>query len=238
MNTQTVRSLVPQAARERLYTWHPGRARRWRRYPGLERVQSGGHAVITFDDGPDPDGTPAVLDALDGVGVHATFFMVGSDAQRHPQLAREIHLRGHEVALHCQEHRRQDRLRESESEDDVIRGFATLEDTIGASCTWYRPPFGRMTGAALGACRELGLTLVYWSAWGMDWEQMPAERIAEITSEELDDGAIALLHDSARYGRRPSALPTALAIPLIAAQAAAKGIELVSLGEATADARV
>jgi peptidoglycan/xylan/chitin deacetylase (PgdA/CDA1 family) len=204
----------------------------------VERVQAGEHAVITFDDGPDPDATPAVLDALDIAGVHATFFMVGGAAQRHPELAREVHLRGHEVALHCQEHRRQDKLRPTESEDDVIRGFATIEDIVGINCRWYRPPFGRMTAAALGACRELGMELVYWSAWGMDWERMPAERIAQNAAAELDDGAVLLLHDSARYGRRPTARPTAAAVSLIAARAAAKGIALMSLGEATADARV
>ena len=73
--------------------------------------------------------------------------------------------------------------------------------------------------------------LVYWSAWGMDWESLSAERIAEIASADLDDGAILLLHDSARYGRRSSAIPTARAIPLIATQAAERGIALVSLEE-------
>ena len=64
-------------------------AERWRRMPGLERVPAGSGAALTFDDGPDPDGTPAVLDALDAAGAHATFFVVGEQLMRHHALARE-----------------------------------------------------------------------------------------------------------------------------------------------------
>lgn len=232
MYTHGVKSLVPQAARECMYAWHPGRARRWRCWPGLERVQLGGHAVMTLDDGPDVDATPAVLDSLDEAGAGATFFMIASQVQRNPRLADEIHRRGHEIALHGYEHCRHDTLPAAHSRDDVIQGFAAIEEATGVRCRWYRPPFGRMTQAAAGACEELEMTPVYWSAWGLDWESVTADRIAEIASRQLDDGAILLLHDSARYGRRSSAMPTARAIPLIAARAAERGISLVSLGEA------
>lgn len=233
MHTHGLRSLVPQAARERMYAWHPGRARRWRRCPGLERVQPRGHAVITFDDGPDVDATPAVLDALDRAGARATFFVIASQVRRNLLLAREIHRRGHEVALHGYEHSRHDKLPSAHSRDDVMQGFAAIEEATGVRCRWYRPPFGRMTPAAADACRELEMTPVYWSAWGVDWENVPADRIAEIASAQLDDGAILLLHDSAKYGRRSSAMPTAEAIPLIAEHARKHGISLVSLDEAT-----
>ena len=57
----------------------------------------------------------------------------------------------------------------------------------------------------MAACSELGLTPVYWSAWGHDWEAVSAQRIADLACSQLDDGGILLLHDSARYGRRASA---------------------------------
>ena len=69
-----------------------------------------------------------------------------------------------------------------------------------------------------------------WSAWGMDWEPIPAERIAELVARDLAPGAIVLLHDSARYAPRPDAAATAEAIPLIAAAAAAAGVELGPVG--------
>ena len=76
------------------------------------------------------------------------------------------------------------------------------------------------------------MTPVYWSAWGLDWEDVEADRIADVASSQLHEGGILLLHDSARYGRRPSAMATARAIPAISACAADSGIALVSLGEA------
>ena len=216
-----------------MYAWHPGRARRWRRCPGLQRVEPRGQAAVTLDDGPDEDATPAVLDALDNAGARATFFMVGSQVLRNLALAQEIHGRGHEIALHGYEHCRHDRMTSAHSRDDIVQGFDAIERTTGVRCRWYRPPFGRMSRAGADACRELEMIPVYWSAWGVDWENVAAARIAEIASAQLDDGAILLLHDSARYGRRSSAMPTARAIPLIAARAAERGIALVSLGEAT-----
>ena len=227
-----VRGLIPRSARERAYAWHPGRARRWRRHSGVERVASCGQAVVTLDDGPDEDATPAILDALDRISSRATFFVLASQVLRHPEIAGEIARRGHEIGLHGYDHERHDRMEPALSRDDVKRGFAVVEETVGIRCRWYRPPYGRMSTASAEVCQEAGMTPVYWSAWGLDWEDVTASRIADVASEQLNDGGILLLHDSARYGRRPSALPTAHAIPAIAARAAQQGIALVSLGEA------
>ncbi|HET6865192.1 MAG TPA: polysaccharide deacetylase family protein [Solirubrobacteraceae bacterium] len=225
------RSLLPQSARERLYEWHPGRARRWREHPGIQRVPTG-NVVLTFDDGPDEDATASVLDALQECDARATFFLLGSQATAHPDLALEIARRGHEIGLHGYGHQRHDRIDAASSRDDLARGSAALEDVLGVRCRWYRPPYGKMSAGADDACRELGLTTVYWSAWGLDWEDVDAGRIASVTLSQIDDGGVVLLHDSALYARRTSAQPTADAIPLIAAGVQARGLSLVSLGEA------
>ena len=68
------------------------------------------------------------------------------------------------------------------------------------------------------AVRAVGLEPVYWSAWGMDWETISAERILDIVERDLEPGAIVVLHDSARYAHRPDVAPTVEAIPLIAAR--------------------
>lgn len=226
-----LRSLIPQAARERLYEWHPGRARRWQRYPGLQQVGPG-QVVLTFDDGPDPDATPAVLDALDAAGVRATFFVLGGQLEEHHEIGAEILRRGHEIGLHGYGHVRHDRVAATESRDDVIRGREVLEDLLGVSPRWYRPPYGKMSDAAAEACRSLGMSTVYWSAWGLDWEPVDEQRIVAVTCEQLSDGGIVLLHDSARYARRSSAGATADAIAPIAAWVRERGMSPVSLGEA------
>lgn len=235
-HTTKLRSLLPQSARERLYALSPTRARRWERYPGIERVPACGQAVLTFDDGPDPLATPLVLDALDQAGCGATFFLLGSQLHAAPGLAQEILDRGHEIGLHGDAHARHDRIKADASRDDLRRGFAAIQDSLGIRCRWFRPPYGKMSVAAADVCSDLGMTIVYWSAWGLDWERADGARIADVASAQLDDGGILLLHDSARFARRPSAQPTADAIPLIAERAQARGIRLIALHAAVAAA--
>jgi len=230
-NVDQLRYLLPQSARERLYEWHPGRARRWQQHPGIQRVPAG-NVVLTFDDGPDEDATASVLDALQLCSATATFFFLGSQAIAHPDLALEVVRRGHEVGLHGFDHRRHDRIDAAISRDDLARGSAAVEDVLGIRCRWYRPPYGKMSAAAADACRALRLTTVYWSAWGYDWENVDAGRIASVTLTQIEDGGVVLLHDSPLYARRTSAQPTAEAIPLIAAGVKARNLALVSLGKA------
>jgi peptidoglycan/xylan/chitin deacetylase (PgdA/CDA1 family) len=184
--------------------------------------------ALTFDDGPDPDATPAVLDALDAAGAKATFFMVGEQAVEHRALAREVAERGHQVGLHGHEHVEHDELG-GRVKDDLARGLGTLEAATGHRPLLFRPPYGRFSEDSYKACRDLHLEPVYWSAWGADWEPVPAERIADTAIRDLSPGAILLLHDSARYAYRQSAAPTAEALPAILAAAAERGIEPESI---------
>ena len=92
-----LRRLLPLSLRCALQERSPSRARRWRELPGVERVPAMGQAVLTFDDGPDssPEGTPAILDALDSAGAKATFFLVGERISESPDLVADILRRGH-----------------------------------------------------------------------------------------------------------------------------------------------
>ena len=87
--------------------------------PGLAGVGAPGHVALTFDDGPDPASTPAFLAALDDLGWHATFFMLGDMARRAPGLAAEVAAAGHEVAVHGDRHRSQLRLSPRTVADDI-----------------------------------------------------------------------------------------------------------------------
>src|SRR4051794_27526545 len=206
-------------------------AGRWRRMPGLERVGAG--VALTFDDGPDPDGTPAVLDALDRAGVRATFFLVGEQLMRHHALAREAAARGHELALHGYGHVEHDTLSPQGARDARPRAVGAFEASPGRGARFFRPPSGRFSEPSSAACRPLGLEPVYWSAWGLDWEPLPADRIADVAARDLDDGAIVLLHDSARYGHRPDAGSTADAVVAIAAAGAEKRRQMGPNGRQT-----
>jgi peptidoglycan/xylan/chitin deacetylase (PgdA/CDA1 family) len=185
----------------------------WAELPGVERVQDG--VALTFDDGPDPDATPEVLDALDAAQIKATFFLVGEQVEAHPGLAQEIVSRRHEVQAHCYDHTALGQVEDPAM--DLWRTIEAIFKATGVAPTMQRPPYGRFTPVAHSACMEAGLQPIYWSAWGEDWEDIGADRIADFVVRDLSDGVVILLHDSARYAHRPSARATAAAIPLIAA---------------------
>jgi peptidoglycan-N-acetylglucosamine deacetylase len=226
--------LLPLGLRCALQERSPSRSRRWRELPGIERVAARGQAVLTFDDGPDssPGETSTVLDALDSAGAKATFFLVGEQIAEAPGLVAEIVGRGHEVGVHGQRHFRHDRVPAEESVADIEAGHATLVAAAGSTPRFYRPPYGKLSPAGAETCRRLGLEVAYWSTWGLDWEPLSGDRIARRVNRDLDDGAVVLLHDSARYAVRPSAIETARAIDAIAARASALGLDLVTLGAA------
>jgi peptidoglycan-N-acetylglucosamine deacetylase len=228
---RALRRAIPGPVRRRLYDWSPSRRRRWREVPGLETVP-GESAVLTFDDGPDPDCTPRVLEALAAAEARATFFVLGEHAGEHPGLLADVVGAGHEVALHGMTHRRHDVLGAAEAERELADGVEAIAAATGRRPAWYRPPFGASSPQLAAACERLDLRLAYWSSWGHDWEENSAERIAAQVERDLRPGAVVLLHDSARYGQRRSGDATVAAVPLIAAAAGAAGIDLIALSEA------
>jgi peptidoglycan-N-acetylglucosamine deacetylase len=205
---------------------------RWQRFPARERADGAPGVVLTFDDGPDRDATPTVLDALDAAGARATFFLVGEQVEANPALAREIAQRGHDLQLHGYGHVAHELLSPDEARHDLERGARALQEATGLDARFYRPPYGRFSLGSYDACRALGLEAVYWSAWGTDWETISPQRIADLVIPDLSAGAVVLLHDSRRYGHRPSAQPTAEALPLIAARVAELGLPFLTLAEA------
>jgi peptidoglycan/xylan/chitin deacetylase (PgdA/CDA1 family) len=191
--------------------------------------------VLTFDDGPDRNGTPEVLAALERLSATATFFVVGTQVLEDPELSREMRDRGHELALHGMTHRRHDRLTPSEAREELAAGLGAIEDVLGERPRWYRPPYGRSSATLAEACGELGLELAYWSSWGYDWEPLSATEIARVVKRDLGAGTIVLLHDSPRYAERDDATPTAAALAEIVADARRQDLELRPLSAAVGD---
>jgi peptidoglycan-N-acetylglucosamine deacetylase len=181
-----------------------------RRLPGARGV------ALTFDDGPHPEGTPAVLAALARAGARATFFLVGEQVRRRPALAAEIVAAGHAVALHCDRHRNQLRLSAAEVREDLARGVAAIEEATGHPAQWQRPPYGIYSAAGLRAAREAGLRPLLWSRWGKDWRKLTTpERIAARATKSLAPGDVILLHDADFYSARRSYERTVAALPII-----------------------
>ena len=133
-----------------------------------------GRIALTFDDGPDPDATPAILAALDRADARATFFLVGEQLLVHHELGRAVAEAGHDVALHGFRHVEHDEL--EDPREDLLRGLDAIESATGVRPRLCRPPYGRFSQASFATCEQLELEPVYWSAWGMDWEPLRPDR--------------------------------------------------------------
>jgi peptidoglycan/xylan/chitin deacetylase (PgdA/CDA1 family) len=175
--------------------------------------------ALTFDDGPHPEGTPAVLELLARAGHRATFFLVGEQVERRPELARQIADQGHLVAVHGYRHRLQLRLSAGQLRDDLERALETIEAATGAGPPYHRPPYGVYSPAGLRLTTGAGLKPLLWSRWGKDWRRYTTPgRIARRATRNLHPGDVILLHDADFYSARNSHRRTVEALRLIIAE--------------------
>lgn len=183
---------------------HAGPAATWlpavrRRFPSLAGVGNPDHVALTFDDGPDPGSTPLFLDELRRLGRHATFFLVGEELERHPDLGRRIAAEGHEVAVHGWRHRNALLAPPGRVTAEVRRAADLVAEVTGAEPIWYRPPYGVISGETLVAARARGLRTLLWTAWGRDWTGTASpESVLATVVADLRGGGTVLLHDSDR----------------------------------------
>ncbi len=195
----------------------------------LPRSLSGARGVaLTFDDGPHPEGTPAVLEVLARASARATFFVIGEQVERRPGLVAEVAAAGHLVALHGYRHRLQPRLGAAAVREDLARGVAAIEDALGAAPVWHRPPYGIYSPAGLRAARSAGLRPLLWSRWGKDWRKFTTpRRIADRVVDGVIPGDVILLHDADFYSARNSHRHTVRALGLVTAALKARKLDTV-----------
>jgi peptidoglycan-N-acetylglucosamine deacetylase len=198
---------------------------------GVEmRQEDAGGVALTFDDGPHPQGTPAVLETLREHAAMATFFLAGEQVARRPSLVREIVAAGHRVELHCFRHRNLLRLGVGEFLADAERARAAIEEAGGQAVADYRPPYGIFSAATLRAVRQRGWRPVLWSRWGRDWTRRASvDSISRRAGSGIRAGDIVLLHDADFYSARGSWVRTAAALPLILEEVESRGLKTVSL---------
>jgi peptidoglycan-N-acetylglucosamine deacetylase len=191
----------------------------------------GGRGVLlTFDDGPHPDGTPEVLSALDRVGASAVFFVSGEQVERYPELVREIASGGHELGLHGYRHLTRRQWSRRLLADDTRRARAAVCDAAGIEPRLYRPPHGVFSLAGLRLIRKLGLEPLLWSKWGRDWERgATPETITALATGGLGPGDVVLLHDADHYSAPGSWKATAAAVGPIADRIVAAGLQTASV---------
>lgn len=201
-------------------------------FPRLAGIGASGHVALTFDDGPDPKSTPAFLDVLDGLGWHATFFMLGDMVRKAPGLAAEVAAAGHEVAVHGETHRSMLWRTPWSVADDVARGRDIVAGATGVDSEFFRPPYGMLSGGALRAARRCDLDVVLWTAWGRDWrpEATPESVTEDVLRGHLDGGTV-LLHDSDCTSSPGSWMSAVGALPRLAESLALRDLRVGTLHE-------
>jgi peptidoglycan/xylan/chitin deacetylase (PgdA/CDA1 family) len=145
-----------------------------------------GELALTFDDGPNPEWTPRLLDLLASHDLRATFFMVGSHAQAEAALVRRVVATGHLIGNHSWSHLNLAVTAAGRVREELDRTRQTLEQITGAPVKFFRPPFGARRPAVLRIARELGMTPVLWNAMTSDWKEPSAEAIARRLAGKID----------------------------------------------------
>jgi peptidoglycan/xylan/chitin deacetylase (PgdA/CDA1 family) len=164
----------------------------------LVPVETQGHGppqvALTFDDGPDPDSTPRILDELKRAGIKATFFVVGSMARRYPELVRREVADGMEVGDHTWTHSHLAGRDTGYVRDQLMRTRDLLK-TLGADVTVFRPPYGSYGPGTIDIASTLGMRTVIWSVDPADYRKPAPSVIVRRVMNQLKPGSIILMHD-------------------------------------------
>lgn len=170
----------------------------------VRRLDDGsGHCYLTFDDGPHPDWTPRVLDALARADVRATFFVIGRLAQQSATLLREVRAAGHVVGNHGFSHRHPWTLTRSRARSEVRAALDTIAQALGERPQWFRPPHGRLGAYLVEAAREEGQRVALWSVSAIDWGPLATPGRIGSRLGSLRAGDIVLMHDGPLRHNRP-----------------------------------
>lgn len=201
--------------------------------PNVRRLSAAaaarGEIALTFDDGPDPEITPRLLDMLDAHGAKATFFVVGERARRYPQLIRETVRRGHAVenhtdthSVHFPWHGSQRLMRE------IDRAQHSIADACGVTPIFFRAPMGFRTPLLEPVLARLGLHLASWTRRGFDTVERDVRTVVRRLSANLAGGDVLLLHDGVAVlaACRSSAIDC---LPAVMAQMHDRGLRSITL---------
>ncbi len=198
------------------------------------RIRHHSGVALTFDDGPHPQGTPAALELLAAAGATATFFLVGEQVERWPEVAAEIAAAGHEIALHGYRHRLMLRRTTAALERDLDHAVEVIAAATGVTPLCYRPPYGVFSAGGLALARRREWALLLWSRWGRDWEaQATPAGIARRATAGLRAGDVVLLHDADHYSSDGSWRKTIAALPLVLEAVAGCGLRCVRVTNST-----
>jgi len=180
---------------------------------------------LTFDDGPIPEVTPWVLDSLKKHNAKATFFCIGDNIAKHPEIFKRIISEGHAVGNHTFNHLNGRKTRPEDYLENVVKAETEIAHRTLSICPefnqrgehlalLFRPPYGQMTSAQAKSIRQKGYQIVMWNVLSADYDQtISEEKCFKNVAETIKPGSVVVFHDSLKAQRNMQyALPKVLDI--------------------------
>lgn len=184
---------------------------------------------LTFDDGPNPDATPQILDTLRDQGVRATFFILGAHAERWPELVRRVADEGHQIGNHGYFHRKLHFKSPFYVRRDITLGKRAIERAGARAPRFFRAPHGFRSPWVSSIAGSMGERTIGWTLGVWDSDRPGVEAIVKRTIEGTRPGSIILLHDGDGYNANGDRTQTAAALPGIIIGLRNRGFEFVTL---------
>ncbi|MCX7781589.1 MAG: polysaccharide deacetylase family protein [Negativicutes bacterium] len=187
--------------------------------------------ALTFDDGPYPPYTGQLLDVLKEYDVPATFFVIGKNAEKHPELIRRIVAEGHQLGNHTYSHIDLLKAEPAEVSREVEKAGRVIAAITGEAPQIVRPPHGFRDPVVLDVMKERGLKVVEWSVASRDWTNPGVSVIVERTVSRVKSGSVILLHDGDGVAASASRAQTVEATRHIIRELKAQGYRFVTVNE-------
>ena len=191
--------------------------------------------ALTFDDGPSADFTPQVLEILERYNVKATFFLLGRNVERFPELARRVVSKGHAVGNHSFSHANLKKLHPELIREEISTAETVIASATGVRPTLFRAPFGRLNRTVVKEADAAGCAVIQWSLSPRDWAMPKDRRITRRVVSRAKNGTIVLLHDAGSRGDVEDRSNTVAALPSIIECLQAEGFEFVTVPEVLTD---
>ena len=218
---------VPKSGRSS-YVWnipdlmaqHPGKV-------FLQGTTSRPQIALTFDDGPDTEYTPQILDILGEMGVKATFFLKGVNIPGREWVVTRIIREGHLVANHSYSHPNLRKLSPEQIGTEVQKTETLVERITGRKTALLRPPYGEMSAEGLNSLVTAGYSMVNWSVDSGDWQADHGEQVLQNILAQTKAGSIILMHSAGGAGQNLT--PTVEALKELIITLQNRGYEIVPL---------
>lgn len=185
--------------------------------------------ALTFDDGPDPQFTPIVLNVLKKHEVRATFFILGQRAESHPDILKKIAAEGHEIGNHSYSHPNFNKINKEGQLDEVTKTTNIIKRLTGRTPSLFRPPGGYLSYDLVAITEKNDMTIAYWTYQqdSKDWRNgVKAATIAGHVIKNIRPGQVIILHDGC-----PNGMQTAKAADMIISRLQEEGYVFVTMSE-------